>query len=216
MKFYTLSEAANFLHIHKMTLHNWSKKNLIKYTTLPNGYRRYTEEDLLDALKIKKKPQNIIKKNIIYSRVSTPLQKENLERQNQRLLDYCASKGIQVSECLSDIASGMNFNRINFKKLINLVLSNEVDTIVIEFKDRLVRFGFDLIEHMCSYYNTKIIIINNSEIIDYRTEMTNDMIAIIHHFCMRLYGSRKSKIKIKEIQKSINSNENISNQVQNN
>jgi predicted site-specific integrase-resolvase len=209
MKLYTISQAAKFLNINVMTLHNWSKKNIVKHTTLPNGYRRYSEENLLEALKIYKKPEKIVKKNIIYSRVSTSIQIENLNRQKQRLLDYCAKNGIQISDVLSDVASGMNFNRVNFKKLINLILSNQVEYVIIEYKDRLLRFGFELFEHMCSYYNTKIIIINNSETLDYRTEITNDMISIIHHFCMKLYGSRKSKIKIKEIQKSIK-NENLS------
>ena len=91
--------------------------------------------------------------------------------------------------------------------MLNLVLGNEVDRIIIEYKDRLLRFGFDLIEHMCSYFKTKIIVINTSENGDYRKETTNDMVAIIHHFCMKLYGHRKSKMKVKEIQKTLNTNE---------
>lgn len=213
MKLYGLKEASKFLNISTMTLHYWSKKGLIKFHTLPNGYRKYSEEHLLEALKIEKPKQEIIRKNIVYCRVSTYLQKDNLERQKQRLFDYCACNGIIVSDYFEDIASGMNFNRINFKKLINMILNKEVDNIVIEYKDRLLRFGFDLIQHICSYCNTKIIIINTSETGDYRKEITNDMIAIIHHFCMKLYGSRKSKMKVKEIQKTLKTDENVSNQV---
>jgi len=216
MKLYSLSEASEFLNINRMTLHTWCHKNLIKFKTLPNGHRRFLEDDLLEAVQLKnKKNSDVFRKNVVYCRVSTTMQKDNLERQKQRMLDFCASKGLIISDCLVDVASGMNFNRPNFKKLIFMILSKEVDTIFVEYKDRLVRFGFDLILHMCSYNNTKIVIVN-SDSTDYKTEIVNDMMAIIHHFCMRLYGARKTKIKLNQFKKDLKisemvENENISN-----
>jgi len=209
MKLYTISQASKILNIANTTLHIWCTKNIIKYTVLPNGHRRFSDIDLDQFINSGTKKLEVKRKNILYCRVSTALQKENLERQKQRLQDFCASKGIQIDLVLEDIASGMNFNRINFLKLIQLILTDQVENIIIEYKDRLLRFGFELIKHMCTYMNTNIIILNESETLDYRKEITNDLIAIIHHFSMKLYGSRRGKQKLETIKKELFTNENI-------
>jgi predicted site-specific integrase-resolvase len=211
MKLYTISQASKILNIANTTLHIWCTKNIIKYTVLPNGHRRFSEFDLEQFVNSNTKKLKIKRKTVIYCRVSTSLQKENLERQKQRLQDFCASKGMQIDLILEDIASGMNFNRVNFLKLIQLILSDQVENIIIEYKDRLLRFGFELIKHICSYMNTNIIILNESETLDYRKEITNDLIAIIHHFSMKLYGSRRGKQKLNIIKKELFINENVSN-----
>jgi putative resolvase len=213
MKLYTISQASKLLNIANTTLHQWCKKKLINFSVLPNGHRRFSEFDLEQFINSDTKKLELKRKTILYCRVSTSLQKENLERQKQRLQDFCASKGLQIDLVLEDIASGMNFKRSNFIKLIKLILNDEVENLIIEYKDRLLRFGFDIIEHMCSHMNTKIIILNDSENTNYKKEITNDLIAIIHHFSMKLYGSRRGKQKLETIKKELFTNENVSDQM---
>jgi predicted site-specific integrase-resolvase len=174
-------------NISRKTLSNWVIKNKISYNILPSG--RYDYE----AINNEKCVEKI---NIIYARVSTSGQKDNLKRQIDRLTDYCSYNGFIIDETLQEIASGMNYNRIKYIKLLNLVLDNKVDKIFIEYEDRLLRFGFDNFKLICEKFNTTIIVINKSENKDTIKEITDDLVNIIHHFSSKMYSLRKNKSKI--------------------
>jgi len=203
MKLYNITEISKILNISKMAIHNWCHSGKLNFITLPNGHRRFTDIEVNRILKINPDKIKLERKTVLYSRVSTNLQKDNLDRQIERLKDYASSNGLIVGSILSDIGSGMNMNRPNFKKLINLLLTDQVENLIVEYKDRLIRFNFEIFELICSYMNTNLIVINQSDEVNHQKEITQDMIAIIHHFSMKLYGSRRSKKKIEIIKKEL-------------
>jgi predicted site-specific integrase-resolvase len=172
--------------ITRNTLTNWVKTNKIGFSKTKTGRYIYNDNDI--------KP--VKRKNIIYGRVSTTGQKENLNRQVERLENFCSSNGYIIDDIFTEIASGMNYNRKNFVKLLNSVLNNEIENIFVEYEDRLVRFGFDNIVNICKNFNTNIIVINKSENNDQVKEITDDLISIIHHFSSKIYSLRKNKNKI--------------------
>ena len=134
---------------------------------------------------------------MIYSRVSNPPQKYLLE-QEKRIINFCTSKGIEISKTFKDIKSGMNFDRKEFNEMISEVVKGNIGSIVIENKDRLSRFGFDLFERFCSYFGTKIIIANDISEKSYEQELTEDLLSIIHCFSMKSYSHRRKLNKIKK------------------
>jgi predicted site-specific integrase-resolvase len=132
------------------------------------------------------------KKIIVYYRVSSAGQKDDMKSQKQALEIFCTAKGLAIDEWLYDIGSGLNYKRKNFTKLMNLVETGEISTLIIAHKDRLVRFGFEWFQYFCEKHGTKIVIMNQ-ERLSPEQEMTQDLISIIHTFSCRLYGLRKSK-----------------------
>jgi len=116
------------------------------------------------------------------------------------------SVGIIPDLVLEDIASGMNENRINLSKLINLVLNHKVDKIFISYKDRLTRFGFGYFENFFKELGTEIVILNSSTEEDFQEELTQDLISIIHHFSMKLYSNRRKLLK--NLQKQLKNDKN--------
>jgi putative resolvase len=177
-------------NISRNTLTNWVKSGKILYDKTKSGRYIYMDKDI-------EKIEDRI--NIIYARVSTSGQSENLKRQIERLKDFSASNGIIIHEILSEIGSGMNYNRLKYTKLINMVLDNKVEKIIIEYDDRLVRFGLTGLENIFKKFNTELIIINKSEEGDLYKEITDDLISIIHHFSSKMYSLRKNKKKIVDI-----------------
>ena len=134
---------------------------------------------------------------MIYARVSTRNQKDDLQNQVDFLKQFCNAKGMIVNQCIEDFGSGLNYNRKKWNTLLEEVMENKIKTIVISSKDRFIRFGYDWFEKFCEKFNTKIIIVNN-ETLSPKEELVQDMIAILDVFRCRLYGLRKYKNQIKE------------------
>lgn len=177
-------------NIHRNTLLNWVKKGLIDYDTSPSGVRDY----------LPKRDVQKDRKTIIYARVSTTAQKENLERQIERIKSFCSAKGIIVDDVLSDIASALNYNRKSYIKLREMIINKDVDKVVCEYKDRILRLGFEDFESLCKSFGTEVLIIDKSEKDKSKQqEITEDLVSIIHHFSMRIYSSRKRKKIIETI-----------------
>lgn len=141
--------------------------------------------------------QSIDSKIAIYARVSTPKQKKDLENQIQYLKQFVVSNGNVIDNKLvfSDIASGMNENRKGLNALISDVINGIVNKVVISNRDRLTRFGYGYIKSLFDRYNCEIIEVNMTEDKTFEQELTDDLIAIIHHFSMKFYGKRKNKLK---------------------
>lgn len=131
----------------------------------------------------------------VYGRVSTAKQKNDLDNQIKFIREYCISRGENPVYIFTDIGSGMNDNRKGLNEMMDLVLSDKISKIVISHKDRLTRFGFGYIESICNRFGTTIEIINLEDEKSFQDELTEDLIATIHHFSMKFYGSRKNKIK---------------------
>ena len=119
---------------------------------------------------------------------------------------YADAKGIILDEIITDIGSGLNYNRKKWNQLLKEVMDDQIDTIFITYKDRFIRFGYDWFESLCKMHNTEIIVLNNIETSPTQ-EMIDDMVSIVHVFSCRLYGLRKYKNKLKN-DKSLNGGEN--------
>ena len=162
------------------------------------GTRYYSQEQLNHFLGIKgieAKPKQIIG----YCRVSSPKQKDDLQRQIENVKSYMIAKGYQFT-VISDVGSGINYNRKGLNQLIDMITNSEVEKIVILYKDRLLRFGFELIESLCAKYGTIIEIIDNTEKTE-EQELVEDLVQIITVFSCKLQGKRayKAKKMIKEL-----------------
>ncbi len=125
---------------------------------------------------------------MVYTRASSADQREDLERQVKRLLDYCTAKGYKVVAVLKDIASGLKTNRRNLLRLSELVAGRKVDMVVITYKDRLTRFGFEYLEHLFKKFGVRIEVVFGDEPKDAYQEPVEDLIAIVTSFAGRLYG----------------------------
>jgi predicted site-specific integrase-resolvase len=189
-KYYTPKETSEKLGVHFQTLRNWEKEGKIECIRSPGGKRFY---DLNTFLKKYDNNNNeikseILKRNICYCRVSSNSQK--IELQNQ--IKYLKEKYPNY-ELLFDIGSGINFNRPNFKKILNYGIKNELATLVISYKDRLCRISYELIENILKEYSNCTIIIENEEEKSPEEELVDDMLQIITVFSSRLYGIRSYK-----------------------
>lgn len=201
------NEVKKILNITQPTLSKYAKEGIIKYNKINNYHYEYNDNDVYKLIGLKKEKKNKI--NISYSRVSTNNQKQQLIDQKQRIYEYCISKGIQLDDQYSDIKSGMNIDRNDFKKIIKLVIKGEIELIIIENKDRLIRFNFDLLQEIFKYFGTKILVINdNIQNKSYEQELTDDLISIIHYFSMKMYSNRR---KINKFKKELLQNKNDNN-----
>lgn len=200
-EYYSTEELLNLFKVHTQTLYRWRKSGKINFIQLGKKTFLYKKQDI-DKMLNKDISEVNKKKNVIYCRVSNQKQKDDLQKQKQLLTDYCNINGIIPDLILTEIASGMNENREQFNKLIDLVINNEVDKIYITYKDRLTRFGFDYFKNLFNKFNVEIVILNNPiNENNLEQELTEDLISIIHHFSMKMYSNRRKQLK--EIQKEL-------------
>jgi len=198
------------LGVHQRTLYQWDKKNKIKTIRTPGGKRLYNLKDFLDKLENQKKGiymvnnqdinKKILKKsNIIYARVSSISQKNDLERQIEVLTEAYPNYTL-----IKDIGSGMNLNRRGLRKIIDQAIDGKINEVIIVHKDRLCRFGYKLIEDLIKKYSQgKIIILKKKEKMEPRDELVEDVLQIMNIFVARMNGMRKYKKKIKKIEKEV-------------
>lgn len=172
---------------HLRKLHD---DNILIPDVITKGGTRYYSDEQLQAYLNKNNPQQELP-IILYARVSTRSQKDDLDEQVENLKSYAISKGYSF-EIITDIGSGINYTKQGLKQLIQKINNKEISKIVVLYKDRLIRFGFELIEYLCEINNVSIEIIDNTTV-SKETELTNDLIQIITVFANRLYGSRSKK-----------------------
>lgn len=193
-----ITQAARLLNVTPTTLRNWDKAGKLTTYRTTGGHRRYSKEELLDLIgpEDKEKYNNKIKNKIVigYARVSTSEQREDLKRQEQVIQNYCEKQGYRF-KIISDIGSGINYNKKGLQELIELLCTKQVEVLVINYKDRLIRFGYELIEQICDIYNVPIEIINETKEITYEQELVEDVLSIITVYSAKLYGSRSHKNK---------------------
>lgn len=189
---YSIDEAASMLAVHPNTLRRWEKEGKITPYRTEGGHRRFTAAELAKIKPDIKLPNTRI--TVGYCRVSSSDQKEDLKRQVGYVSSFCIAKGYSF-KIIEDIGSGLNYNKKGLKELIRMIQNNEVDRIVINYKDRLIRFGFELLEQMCQHHEVEIEVINHTEDKTYEEEMVEDILSVITVFSARLYGSRSQKQK---------------------
>jgi predicted site-specific integrase-resolvase len=132
---------------------------------------------------------------IVYARVSSADQKSDLERQVQYLTRYCSSKGYRVVDVLSDVASGLKTDRKGLLKLFNYIVNRQVDVVVVAYRDRLTRFGFEYLEYFFKQYGVRVEVVFGEEPRDTYQELVEDLMEIVTSFAGRLYGLRSHKKK---------------------
>lgn len=156
---YKPKDFADLLNVSVKTLQRWDRDNILKAFRTPTNRRYYTYKQYLEFKG--NNNDNGGKKKVIYARVSTNNQKDDLKNQVKFLLDYANAKGIIIDETIEDIGSGLNYNRKNWNKLIEDCMENKIDCIFITHKDRFIRFGYEWFERFVGKYNVKIIVVNN-------------------------------------------------------
>ena len=188
------NETAKRLNVTVGTLQRWDREGKLKAFRTQTNRRYYTEEQVNNFLNIETLEKS--KMNIAYSRVSSHQQKFELKNQENFIKEFANGSGTIIDEYISDVASGLNYKRQGLLRLLELVMQRKVAKIFITYKDRLVRFGFELIEWICAKFNTEIVVLNDRQSSP-ENEMVSDLISIIHVFSCRIYGLHKYKTKIK-------------------
>lgn len=199
LKYYSIGDFANRIGKSIQTLRNWDKKGELKPSHVTKGGTRYYSQEQLNHFLGLKGEKQLSKKAIGYCRVSSHKQKDDLERQVENVKTYMIARGYQF-KIIKDIGSGINYNKKGLNQLIDKITNSEVNKVVILYKDRLIRFGFELIENLCIKYGTTIEIIDNTEKTE-EQELVEDLIQIVTVFSCRLQGKRANKAKkmIKEL-----------------
>lgn len=189
------NEVLKLLRITRPTLTKYVKEGLVKVEKLPNGRYEYDSESVYSFLN-----KDMKRKTYIYARVSTSKQKPDLNNQIELLKQFCFSNGYTISGIYSDIASGISFEKRNdFFKMLDDIIDNKVERVVITYKDRLSRIGFDLFYHLFQKYNCEIVIMSEvgSEKLD-RQEIFEEIVSLLHCYSMKFYSKRKIQ-KVKEV-----------------
>ena len=190
---YKPKDFAELLGVSVKTLQRWDREGILKANRTPTDRRYYTYDQYLQFKGINTENDN--RQIVIYARVSTRNQKEDLQNQITFLRQFCNAKGIIVDQCIEDYGSGLNYNRKKWNQLLDEVMEQKIKTIIVTHKDRFVRFGYDWFEKFCMKFNTTIVVVNNEELSP-QEELVQDIVSILHVFSCRLYGLRKYKKQI--------------------
>ena len=189
-RFVGIGEAADALGVSITTLRRWESEGKLVAEHTPGGHRRY------DLSKLRpeqyRAASDAARKTIAYARVSSHDQKADLERQKQVLELYCARQG-WTFEVIADLGSGMNYHKKGLKKLLGAIIDGMVGRLVIAHKDRLLRFGAELVFAICEAKGVEVVILNQGEDTTFEEDLAKDVLEIITVFSARLYGSRSHK-----------------------
>lgn len=205
MELISIGKFAKMVGVTPTTLRRMHKRgDLIPYHMTKGGTRYYSYDQLKEFSNVPKKEKLVVG----YCRVSTTAQKDDLQMQIANVKSYMYARGYKF-EIISDIGSGINYNNKGLKELVSKINNHEISKVVILYKDRLVRFGFELMNYICEINGVELEIIDNSEH-SKEQELTDDLIQIITVFANRLYGQRSKKTKrlIDEVKKNVSGSEN--------
>lgn len=176
------------LRITRQTLVQYVKRKEIRVVPLPNGTYDYNDDDVYCKAGLASE-----RMNVVYARVSTAKQQADLENQEKTLIDYCNKNGIKVGKSYKDVASGLNFDRKQFKVLLDEILNFKVGKLYITYKDRLSRISFDMFKRLFSEFGCEIVVIYDTEEKADEIEIFEEIISMLHCFSMRMYSRRRKK-----------------------
>jgi putative resolvase len=185
----SLSKASKIIGVTTRTLRQWDSDGTLKTIRTPGGHRRIP---IAEINKFIGEPSKNI--TLAYCRVSTSKQKENLERQVGRVLEKCSKEGWKT-EVYKDIGSGLNENRKEFRRLLKRISDREIKRVVIEYKDRITRFGFGTFVAHCNSFGVEVVVLEDTEKKAFEQELAEDMISLITSYSARLYGRRGGKAR---------------------
>ena len=202
-------EVCQRLGISYSTLSRWVREGRIRAIRTAGGKFRIPESEVRRIAEVLPVSKEV--RAVIYARVSSSDQRSDLERQVQYLTEYCTSKGYGVVDVLSDVASGLKTDRKGLAKLLNYVVNRQVDVVVVTYRDRLTRFGFEYLEFFFNCYGVRIEVVFGEEPKDVYQELVEDLVEIVTSFAGKLYGMRSHRKKklvedfkklIEEVEKS--------------
>ena len=188
------NEVLNLLRISRKTFHVYASTGKIRFTVMPNGFYDYNDEDVYKLLN-----RDVKRKTVIYARVSTVKQRNDLENQIQQLKQWCFMNGYTINAIYSDIASGISFDkRKGLSGMIDEIIDYKVEKVIITYKDRLSRSGFDLFKHLFEKFGTEIVVISEAGNQKLDSEgIFNDITSMIHSYSMKLYSKiNKNSIEV--------------------
>ena len=185
----SIGKVAKELGVSRDTLRRWEAKGKIIAERTPRGHRRY---DMAKILGILPRAHSLQKNTVAYARVSSHDQKDDLTRQAGVLESFCAANG-WTYEVIQDLGSGLNDQKRGLRKLIQSICSGKIDRLVLTHKDRLLRFGAELIFSLCEQFGVEVVIINKTENVSFEDDLVQDVLEIITVFSARLYGARSRK-----------------------
>jgi excisionase family DNA binding protein len=189
-RYLSIGNAAKVLGVSITTLRRWDVSGRIEAEHTAGGHRRYDLAKLRPGLV--RKEREASRKTIAYARVSSHDQKGDLERQKQVLELYCARQG-WAFEAIADLGSGMNYHKKGLRRLLSAIVEGDVGRLVITHKDRLLRFGAELVFALCEAKQVEVVILNQGEDTSFEEDLAKDVLEIITVFSARLYGSRSRK-----------------------
>jgi len=185
----SISEAARILGVSVSTLRRWDESGQFKAERTPAGHRRY-DLNTLKKSAAHRLPTDAPRLTVGYARVSSHDQKDDLARQVMLLTEFCARNGWQF-EVIEDLGSGLNYRKQGLRRLIKRICAGEIGRLVLTHKDRLLRFGSELVFSLCEEFGVEVVIINQSEQdLSFEEELAQDVLEIITVFSARLYGRR--------------------------
>lgn len=178
-------EVLKLLKISRVTLSSYVKSGLIETTLLANGFYDYHDDSVYAFLGRKDRY------NVIYARVSTYKQKSDLKRQINKLINFCDTNDITIGKTFSDISSGIDLERPNFSKLLELVFQKKISTIYVTYKDRITRLSFLTLQSIFKKFGTNIVPIYDKNSVDY-DELFDEVSSLMHYFSTKKYSKRKN------------------------
>jgi len=192
MTWVAIGKIAELYGVSCQSIRNWAEDGMFKIKRTCGGHRRFYWEDIAGE-------EEIPKKTIVYSRVSSHDQAEDLERQTEKLLKFCEENHKENVEVIKEIGSGMNYQKRGLRKLVAKVIQGEVDTIVVNFKDRLMRFGLEIFQQLCTWRHVEIMEIGESKAKDFYEQLVEDVLTIMTVYCSKIYGKRSHQNREKAI-----------------
>ena len=186
MNTYSVTQFARRIGVSVKTLQRWDREGRLTPSRSPTNRRVYTDEHLYQVLPRRRVAERA---TVVYMRVSSQAHKSDLLNQRTVLEQFCAARGLVVTEWMSEVGGGLNFKRSQFLALVDRIVTNQVAMVVIAHKDRLMRFGFDLVAHLCLRHGCELVVMN-TETLSPEQEMVQDLMTITHCFSARLSGLR--------------------------
>lgn len=192
---YTPAVFAKRAGVSVKTLQKWDRIGVLPAKRTITNRRYYTDEDLAAALRLPRVQK--ARRTVAYCRVSSQAQKPDLANQRRVLEAFCTQRTIAVDEWMMEVGGGLNFKRKQFLSLVDAIVEGQVERVIVAHQDRLARFGYQLLVHLCETHHCELLVMNTEELSP-EQELVQDLITITHCFSSRLYGLRNYRTALKK------------------
>jgi putative resolvase len=192
---YTPAVFAKRVGVSVKTLQKWDRIGVLPAKRTITNRRYYTDEDLAAALRLPRVQKERL--TVAYCLVSSQAQKPDLANQRRVLEAFCTQRNIEVDEWMLEVGGGLNFKRKQFLSLVDAILEGQVERVILAHQDRLARFGYQLLVHLCETHQCELLVMNTEELSP-EQELVQDLITITHCFSSRLYGLRNYRKALKK------------------